>query len=200
MRKKLLYEKDESMKLFFRFIILMIFSFNIFASEIFTIDPEHSYVIWYIKHFNFSTQTGKWYVQGTLEMDKDKPQDSKVNVTIPIGNLVTGNAELDNHLKEPLFFDLKQFPLATFVSNKVEMTGKETAKVYGTLTLRGVSKPVTLDVKLNGMGMNPITEKMTLGFSGHTQIKRSNFGINTLLPKIGDEVKIDMEIEANKTS
>jgi polyisoprenoid-binding protein YceI len=180
------------------FLLFLFFSLSAQASEILKIDHQHSYVLWRIKHFNFSTQSGKWYVEGTLELDKDKPQNSKVNVSIFVANMVTGIAELDKHLKSKLFFDVKQFPFVTFVSNKVEVTGKKTAKVYGTLTVHGVEKPVILDVKLNHVGVSPITEKMTVGFSANTKLKRSNFGINTLLPGLGDEVKIDIEVEAYK--
>ncbi len=180
------------------FYILMLLTFTVSAAETLTIDREHSYILWHIKHFNFSTQSGKWYTEGTLVLDKEKPQNSKVNVTIPIANMVTGIAELDKHLKGKLFFDIKQFPIATFVSDKVIVTGKKTAKVIGTLTVHGVSKPVILNVKLNHVGVNPITEKMTVGFSANTKLKRSDFAINTLLPGVGDEVKIDIEVEAFK--
>jgi len=182
----------------FCFYILMLLTSSVSAAETLTIDREHSYVIWYIKHFNFSTQTGKWYAEGTLVLDKDKPQNSKVNVTIPIANMVTGIPELDKHLKGKLFFDVKEFPIATFVSDKVEVTGKKTAKVIGILTVHGISKPVILNVKLNHAGVSPITEKMTVGFSANTKLKRSDFGINTLLPGLSDEVKIDIEVEAFK--
>ena len=114
----------------FCFYILTLLTFTVFAAETLTIDPQHSYILWHIKHFNFSTQSGKWYVEGTLVLDKEKPQNSKVNVTIPIANMVTGIAELDKHLKGKLFFEVKQFPIATFVSDKVVVTGKKTTKKY----------------------------------------------------------------------
>lgn len=173
------------------------FSFSAFA-ETFTLDPQHTYVLWKIKHFGFSTQVGKWYATGTLEIDKDKPQNAKLNATINVNNMITGIPELDEHLQGKSFFDTAQFPTATFVSNKVEVTGKNTAKVFGTLTLHGVSKPVVLNVKLNEAGVSLITNKMTLGFSGTTTLKRSDFGINTLLPGLSDEVQIDIGSEAYK--
>ncbi len=183
---------------FFILSVLMSFSLSAQAAETYKLDPMHSYVIWYIKHLDFTTQSGKWYAEGTLTLDKDKPQDTKVDVTIPVGNIVTGLPELDQHLKGKLFFDVQQFPMATFVSNKVVVTGKDTAKVTGMLTLHGVSKPVTLNVKFNHAGINPITNKMTAGFSGNTTLKRSDFGMNTLLPAVGDDVKINIEVEAYK--
>lgn len=172
-------------------------SANVFAApETFTLDPEHTYVLWNIKHLGFSTQAGKWYASGTLVLDKEHPADSKVNVTIDLTKMITGLPELDKHLKGKQFFDVAKFPKATFVSDKVNVTGKDTAKVEGTLTLHGVSKPVTLDVKLNQEGPNPITTKMTVGFSATAAIKRSDFGMTTLIPALGDDVELDIEAEA----
>jgi polyisoprenoid-binding protein YceI len=166
------------------------------AAEKLTLDDQHSYVLWRIKHLGFSTQSGKWYVTGFVILDKDKPQNSKVEATINIANLVTGIPELDKHLKSPLFFDVAKFPTATFISDKVDVTGKNSAKVDGMLTLHGVSKPVTLMVKLNKVGKNPISDRMTAGFSATTTLKRSDFGMKTLLPDLDDEVSIEIGAEA----
>lgn len=177
----------------------LLYSFSVYAAaETFTLDPQHTYVLWRINHLGFSTQAGKWYATGTLELDKDKPQNSKVNATIKVADVITGIPELDKHLKGKLFFDVDQYPTATFVSNRVDVISKNTAKVYGVLTLHGISKPVVLNVKLNQAGKNPVSEKMTAGFSASTKIKRSDFGMNTLLPALGDEVQLDIEAEANK--
>lgn len=183
---------------FFLFLTLFL-SFNAQAAETYTLDPDHTYILWHISHFGFSTQAGKWYIaQGALVLDKDKPQNSKVDVKINVADMITGIPELDKHLKGTLFFDVAKYPTATFVSNKVELTGKDSAKVLGTLTVRGVSKPITLNVKLSKTGVNPVTDKPTVGFSATTTLKRSDFGITTLPGGLGDEVKIDIEAEAFK--
>lgn len=166
--------------------------------ETYTIDPSHSSVLWRINHLGFSNYSGKWMAKGTLVLDEKKPQDSKVNVTIDVADIITGNAELDKHLRDKMFFNTEKFPIATFVSDKIQIINKKTAKLHGTLTLLGVSKPITLDVALNKIGENPITNKMTAGFSATTVIKRSDFGMNALVPALGDTVKIDVEVEANK--
>ncbi len=179
-------------------VILLFFTFSVQAAETLTLDPSHTYILWHIKHFDFSTQVGKWYINhGTLTLDKDHLDKSKVDVDIQLANIVTGIPELDKHLKEKLFFNVDQYPTATFVSNKVVMNNKTSAKVYGTLTLHGVSKPVVLSVKLNKMGISPISNLMTYGFTATTDIKRSDFGINALIPGLGDEVKLDIEAEAS---
>ncbi len=182
-------------------LILGIFFFCssfVYAAETYTIDPSHTAVIWHISHFGFSHPTGKWMVSGTILFDEAHPDKSTVEVTIPVNAITTGDPELDKHLNAPLFFDTEKFPTATFVSNKIDLTGKESAKIYGTLTLHGVAKPVTLTVKLNKMGPNPLSHLQSMGLTGSTTIKRSDFGIVALLPGLGDDVTIEIELEANK--
>ncbi len=165
----------------------------------YTIDPAHSYVLWHINHFGFSNPSGKWFVNGNLSIDEKNPQNSQIQITINLADMVTGNKELDDHLKSAEFFDITKFPTASFKSNKVVMTGKTTAKISGILTLHGVSKPVTLNAILNKQGKNPITDKDSLGFTAHTELNRSDFGINTLLPGLSNQVPIEIELEAFKT-
>ncbi|MFO1259405.1 MAG: YceI family protein [Gammaproteobacteria bacterium] len=179
-------------------ISLILISNTAWTAESFTIDPNHTAVLWHIDHFGFSKPSGKWYANGQLVLDESTPQNSKVNITIQVGELVTGIPELDKHLKGKQFFEITRFPTATFVSDKVEVTGKDSANVQGKLDVRGISKPVTLQVKLNKVGENPINNKKTVGFTASTTLKRSDFGMTTLLPGLGDEVQIDIEAEAFK--
>jgi polyisoprenoid-binding protein YceI len=178
-------------------VIAAIFSFSAQAAKTYTVDPQHTAVVWNISHLGFSTPSGKFMAgAGTLILDEAKPENSKVSVTIPINNLVTGIDELNKHLKGKLFFDVDQFPTATFVSDKVTVVNKKMAKISGILTLHGVSKPITLDVTFNKKGVNPINNKETVGFSAMAQLKRSDFDINTLLPDVGDDVKLNIQAEA----
>ncbi len=169
------------------------------AADTYQLDSSHSFVGWQISHFGFSSPTGKWYAEGTLVLDKDKPQDSKANIKINVEEMVTGLPELDQHLKGEQFFNTEKYPTATFVSNKVTVTGKDRADVSGLLTVRGVTKPVTLSVKLNKADVSPITNKMTAGFTASAIVKRSDFGMTSYLPGLGDEVKLSIEVEANKS-
>ena len=168
------------------------------AAETYKLDPGHSTVIWDAVHFGFSKPHGLFpMVNGTLTLDEKTPVNSKVEATISTAAIVTGNAKFDEHLKSADFFNVAKFPEAKFVSDKVEVTGKDTAKVTGNLTLLGVTKPVTLDVKLNKKDVNPFTKQPTVGFSATTTIKRSEFGINYAIPGVSDDVTIQIESEAN---
>jgi polyisoprenoid-binding protein YceI len=184
----------------FLVFFLCYFSFAYASSQVETykIDPQHTYVLWYTTHVGFSTQSGKFVlVDGTITLNEVTPENSKLNVTIKTANIVTGIPKLDHHLKGKDFFNVEKYPTATFVSDKIEVTGKETGKIYGKLTLLGVTKPVVLDVKLIKAGMHPLVEKKSLGFSATGNIKRSDFGMKYLVGPIGDEVKLEIGAEAN---
>jgi polyisoprenoid-binding protein YceI len=168
------------------------------AAQTYILDPMHTYVLWHINHFGFSQPSGKWMANGTLYFDDLKVENSKVEVTINVADIVTGIPELDKHLKSKLFFDVADFPIAKFVSDKVVSSDPANMKVHGTLTVHGISKEIELKTRLNKKGKSPISDKETVGFSGEVQLRRSDFGINTLLPGLSDEVNIEIEVEAYK--
>ncbi|CEG58320.1 YceI family protein [Legionella fallonii] len=180
--------------------VLFALSLPGYAADKFILDDQHTYVLWHINHLGFSTQAGKWYAKGFVILDKEQPKNSKVEATIDVSSVSTGLPELDKHLKSPLFFDTDKYPTATYVSNKVDVLSKTSAKVQGVLTLHGVSKLVTLMVTLNKVGKNPITDKISVGFSAKTDIKRSDFGINTLLPDVGDNVSLEIGAEGYQSN
>lgn len=182
------------------FLVLLPVQLAFAAVENYKLDPSHSFVLWHINHLGFSTQVGKWPAEGTITIDTDKLQNSKVDVTIQIKQIITGLAELDKHLMAESFFDAEKFPTATFVSDKVTLTSKKTAKVRGMLTLHGVTKPITLNVTLNKMGANPVTNKASVGFSATAELKRSDFGMTTLVPTLGDTVTLNIDAEGVKVS
>ncbi len=168
------------------------------AAERYVFDQSHTQITWQANHLGFSNPTGKFItVDGSLILDEEKPENSKLDVEIATKDISTGIEKFDEHLKGKDFFNIEQFPKATFKSDKVEVTGKDTAKVHGTLTLLGISKPVVLDVKANKVGINSFTQKKTAGFSAQTVIKRSEFKMNYGIPGVSDEVKITIETEAN---
>lgn len=182
----------------FSFIILtFFFTFSAIATPItYTFDPSHSYVLWHINHLGFSNPSGKWFVNGTVVLDQAKPENSSVNALIQINEMDTGIPKLDEHLKGPEFFDVAKYPTATFVSTQVHLASANSAWVLGKLTLHGVTKPVTLEIKLNKTGINQFTKKPAVGFSGSAQINRSDFGISSYKPELGNIVTLDIEAEA----
>ena len=191
-------------KILSRLMIATVLSLSItapaMAADSYTLDPTHTAVVFHINHFGFSTPSGKFMnAEGTLVLDEKNPAESKVTVTIPVASVDTGVTKLDEHLKTKDFFDAETYPTATFASDKVDVTGKDTALVHGNLTLHGVTKPVTLNVKVNKISEN-MFKKQTAGFTATATLKRSDFGMMTYLPGLGDEVKLDIESEANMTT
>ncbi len=170
------------------------------AGTTYTLDPNHTYVLWHINHFGFSNPSGKWMAQGTLVFDKNHPQNSQVTATVNIADGVTGIPALDKHMQTDTFFDVAKFPTATFVSDKVKVTGKNTADVMGRLTLHGVTKPLTFHVILNKIGISLVTNQPTIGFSGTATLNRSDYGISAYAPGLGTEVPLEIEAEASPTT
>lgn len=169
------------------------------AADTYTLDTNHTTVIWNASHFGYSKPHGLFpLIEGTLTLDEAAPENSKLDVTIPTDKLATGIPKFDEHLKGKDFFNVAEFPTAKFVSTKIEKTGDKTAKVTGDLTLLGVTKPATLDVTFNEKKPNPMNKKETVGFSATSTIKRSEFGINYALPNVSDEVELQIEAEASK--
>ncbi len=169
------------------------------AADTYKMDPNHTSVIWNANHFGHSNPYGIFSnIEGTLTLDEAAPENSKVEVTVPVDKIATGITKFDDHLKGKDFFNVGEFATAKFVSTKVEKTGDKTAKVTGDLTLLGITKPLTLDVTLNQKSPNPMNKKETVGFSATGVIKRSEYGMKYALPNVSDDVKIQIEAEANK--
>ncbi len=168
------------------------------AADDYKIDSNHTSIVWFANHFGFSSPSGKFsQVEGTLTLDEQNPYQSKVEVTVKTDSIITGIAKLDEHLKSDSFFNVTKFPTAKFVSTKITQTARNISKVDGNLTLLGVTKPVSLNARLNKIGTNAVNQKKTAGFSLVGTIKRSDFGMNFGIPGISDEVKINIESEAN---
>lgn len=155
----------------------------------YNVDPDHTQVLFTVSHLGFSTYTGMFIAPtGTLAIDPKNPAAAKVDITFPIARVVTTAAGLDEHLQKPEFFDAAKFPTGHFVSTKVTIAN-ETAQIDGNLTLRGVTRPVTLDAQFVGAGKSPMgPPKVNVGFAATTTIKRSDFGISYGIPLVSDEV------------
>ena len=162
-------------------------------------DARHTLVGWRVNHFGFNDYFGIFGdISGTLTIDPAAPQNAKVDIMIPVANVVTANAGLTDHLLragrdggKPDFFGPDP-AAARFVSTSVMPQGTK-AMVHGDLTLNGVTKPVVIDAEFTGAGkaMMP-PNRLTLGFEGTTTIKRSDFGLTTFVPMVSDEVELDI--------
>ena len=177
------------------------------------LDPTHASISWKLSHWGLSNYTARFTkFDATLNFDPKDPTKNAVDVTIDPNSIRTDYPY--NDVKSPFgvtenfdkalateenWFNAAKFPKITFKSTGVERTGDNSAKVTGDLTLKGVTKPVVMDVTFNGSyAKHPMAPFAVVGFSGVTSIKRSDFGMSYLTPKIGDDVEIMVEAEFSR--
>jgi polyisoprenoid-binding protein YceI len=170
---------------------------KIVSREYYKFDSNHVNILWQVDHFGFSRVSGKFTeVEGGFYFDPDL-EKSIVDVVINTNSINTGIEKFDNHLRSADFFNVAIFPKIKFKSTRVEKKGDNRAKVYGLLTIKNIEKPISIDVRLNKIDLNPIIQRKTVGISATTKIKRSDFDIKFALPGVSDEVKINIEVEGN---
>ena len=165
----------------------------------YAMDSSHTSVVFKVNHLGFSTYIGRFdTVTGDLNFDEKDPAKSGVNVTIESASINTNRRELEEKLRGEEMFNSEAHPQITFVSTGIEKTSDTTGKITGDLSVAGMTKPVVLDVTFNGGAPHPFNKKMTLGFSATANLKRSEFGLDSWLPAIGDDVALVIETEFQK--
>lgn len=162
-------------------------------------DTHHTQVAWTISHFGFNDYFGLFgQATGTLSLDKAKPANSKVKITIPINEVSSSRADLNKHLMTADFFDVAKHPTATFESTSVAILPGNKAKITGNLTMLGVTKPVVLDAMLSGAGNNMMSKKETVGFHATTSIDRTQWGLSKFAPMLGSKVGLRISVAFEK--
>ena len=166
----------------------------------YTIDPTHTSVEFIGRHLMITKVRGRLPdVSGTITID-DEPTRSHVEVEIQVATLDTGDAQRDDSLRSVDFFDVEHYPTITFRSTQVEPGTSETWMVTGDLTVRGVTRPVTLEVDFDGANASPFGDER-IAFSAATDVNREDWGLtwNVALETggvvVGDEVAIEIEVE-----
>jgi polyisoprenoid-binding protein YceI len=164
--------------------------------QTYKIDNNHSFANWEIRHVVSHTSGTFHDVQGKLVLNTEDVAKSSVEATISVYSLNSSNIKRDVHLLTDEFLGARDYPEMKFVSTKVAPVTPEKGTVTGNLTLHGVTKPVTLDYEILGLGKDP-WGGMRIGFKATTQIKRSDYGINKYIPygPVGNEVDITLLIE-----
>jgi polyisoprenoid-binding protein YceI len=180
------------------FIALAALAFTGTASATkYKIDPNHTDVIASWSHFGFSNPIAHFgQVDGYITYDPAKIAASKVEVNIPLAGLNSHVPSFDDHLRSDDFFNAAKFPDITFKSTSVKQAGENKLSVTGNLTIKGITKPVTLDVRINKIGIQPMARREAAGFEATTAIKRSDFDLGKYAPNVSDEVKLSFTVEA----
>lgn len=170
--------------------------------ETFLLDKPHTRIGFKVRHFVSKVSGHFAKFEGTIVLDRAKPEESSVELKIDATSIDTGNPSREKHLNSADFFDTAKFPEITFKSTKIAAKGKDNYEVTGDLTMRGVTKPVTLNVNANGFANDGRGGQKT-GFDVTGKLNRKDFGVswNAIVDQnamLSDEVDLDISVEANK--
>ncbi|MFZ5637540.1 MAG: YceI family protein [Pseudomonadota bacterium] len=161
------------------------------------IDPNHTDVVASWSHFGFSNPIAHFgKADGEIVYDPANVGASSVEVTLPLSGLNSHVPDFDDHLRSDDFFDAAKYPVVTFRSTSVKSAGKDKLSVTGDLTIKGITKPVTLAVTINKLGVQPLAKREAAGFSATATIKRTDFGLGKYAPNVSDEVTLSITTEA----
>lgn len=168
------------------------------APETFVIDANHTFPSFSYSHLGYSVQTSRFNkTSGKVVMDK-AARTGSVDVTMDMKSVDTGSVLFNEHIQDEDYLDTDQYPTATFKSTSVKFEGDKPAAIEGNLTIKGISKPVTLKVTAFQAMPHPMMKKDAIGANASTTIKRSDFNAGKYVPYVGDEVTINIAIEAIK--
>jgi len=158
-------------------------------------EGDHQFIIFKISHLGYSWLYGRFNdFDGQFVYDAENPQNSSVNVTIEASSVDSNHAERDKHLRSEDFLHVGEYPEASFKSKRVEVDGDGEADIVGDLTLRGVTREVTLDVEMLGHGKDP-WGGYRMGFEAETELRLEDFGIPMSLGKASETVEITISVE-----
>lgn len=169
---------------------------NVAQARTYDIDPVHSSIAFWIDHIGFGPILGVVYeYSGQFDFSVDDLASSKLAAKLKVSSINTGSKRRDADIQGADWFNVTEFPEITFDGTIFRQTGVSTGNIIGKLTIAGVSRDVTLDVKFNKEADNPFDKSHVVGFSARTTILRSDFGMKTYLPVVGDRVDLVIEIE-----
>ncbi len=162
----------------------------------YTIDPLHAHISFSYNHLGFSYPVLNFTkFDGTLKLDPKKLDETKITVNIDANSIDSRVAVFDGHLKGENFFDVANHPEITFVSTAALPSSTGNGKLAGDLTIKGITKPVVLDVVLHNADKHPISQKDAIGISAKTMVKRSEWDLGAYAPNVSDEVEVTISAE-----
>lgn len=172
------------------------------AAAAMTLDPVHSMALFRIQHLEAGQFWGRFNgVEGSVSWPLDDASAPMIKAIAKVERVDTGSEKLDGNLKGPNFFNAKEFPEIAFTTTTGTRVGERHWTLTGDLSLHGVTKPVTVDCVVTGVGKGPTGKKV--GFECQLTIKRSEFGMTWGIEKppkaLGDEVKLVIGLEADET-
>ncbi len=169
------------------------------SGETYGLEKSHADLLFSINHAGFSEKHGEFHdFDATLQCDPAHLEQCRVTVAVKAASIDTGLAKRDDELRGTQFLDVAKYPEISFVSTHVTPGPAGSLVIEGDLTLHGTTRTIMLTGRLNKSAPNPFDKKPTLGFSATGSIKRSDFGVATFLPIIGDDISITIDAEFNR--
>ncbi len=168
------------------------------ASETYKADPEHTFVSFSYKHLNYSVQTSRFdNVNGMITLNNEG-NGGNVDVTIDTNSISTGSTTFNKLLQSDDFFATAQFPVATFKSDNIVFNKDDVSAINGVLTIKDIAKPISIEVNSFNCSRNLLTFKYTCGANATAKLSRSDFNLGKYVPFVGDEVTLNIVIEASR--
>ena len=175
-------------------------------SGVYTIDPAHSRIGFVARHAMVTKVRGSFNdVTGTINIDAEDPAKSSANIAIQVASIDTRNADRDGHLRTNDFLDAENHPVITFVSTAAELHGQESVTLTGDLTIKGITKSISIEFDYQGAATDPFGNKR-LGFEGTHIISRQDYGITWNAPLetggvlVGDKITLEFELSLIKSA
>ena len=172
----------------------------------YTLDVAHTRIGFVARHAMVTKVRGSFQeFEGTAHLDAQDPTKSYAELTIQVASITTGNAQRDEHLRNNDFFDAPTYPTITFKSTGAEKTGDDTYRLDGDLTIKGVTKPVSVDFELTGTAKDPFGN-LRAGFDGKAVIKRTDWGVNwnaaleTGGVLVSEKITLEFDVSAIKSA
>ena len=165
----------------------------------YALEDTHGYIVFSYSHLGFSKPHLRFdRFNVSLDADASKPAESKLSVTVDAASINSQVEAFDDHLNGADFFETEKYPEIAFVSTGMKRLEGDVFEVQGELTIKGVTKPVTLEATINKAANHPMQKKPTIGVSAKGTLLRSEWGLGKYAPAVGDEVTLDIQVELIK--
>lgn len=162
------------------------------------IDPAHTRVLFEVDHLGFTEMPGFFNdIEGVIQFDPNDVLQARVDAIIFARSVNMGHRILNQKLRGPEYFNVARFPTIRFRSQSIQKLSGDRGKIAGVMTMLGVSRPLTLDVVFNKKGVNTYSGAETIGFTATGKLNRSEFGMKTMLPAVGDTISFKITLEAH---
>lgn len=172
--------------------------YNVIAMEPgnYSLDTDHASLLFKVDHMGFSTFVGRFnQFDAQLNFNAAKPTQSSLQATVDMTSVDVNNEKFEKALKGSFWLNTKKYPQAYFETTSAQQISEQVLRFKGNLTFLGVTKPIFVDVTINGAADNLVSGKYTIGFSALATFKRSEFGLSTFIPTVGDDIELEIHAE-----